>query len=66
MLAAGVIGASKPHILFREILPGGLPAIVSKMTLDAGCVILIVPSRSFPGRGGQPPTPDLGAMAAEG
>ncbi|MBN9075844.1 MAG: D-ala-D-ala transporter subunit [Rhizobiales bacterium 65-79] len=66
VLAAEIIGASKPHILFREILPNCVPAILTKMTLDMGFVILIVSSLSFLGLGVQPPTPDLGSMVAEG
>ena len=64
--AAEVIGASKFHILFREILPNCVPAIITKMTLDLGFVILIASSLSFLGLGVQPPTPDLGSMVAEG
>jgi peptide/nickel transport system permease protein len=66
VLAAEVIGASRIHIMFREILPNCVPAIVTKMTLDAGFVILIVSSLSFLGLGVQPPTPDLGSMVADG
>jgi peptide/nickel transport system permease protein len=66
VLAAEVIGASKWHIMFREILPNCLPSIVTKMTLDFGFVILIASSLSFLGLGVQPPTPDLGSMVAEG
>ena len=66
VLAAEVIGASTPHILFREILPNCLPAVITKMTLDLGFVILIASSLSFLGLGVQPPTPDLGSMVAEG
>ena len=66
VLAAEVIGATRAHIMFREILPNCVPAIVTKMTLDAGFVILIVSSLSFLGLGVQPPTPDLGSMVAEG
>lgn len=66
VLAAEVIGASSLHIMFREILPNCLPAIVTKMTLDLGFVILIASSLSFLGLGVQPPTPDLGSMVAEG
>ncbi|MCX7302535.1 MAG: ABC transporter permease [Rhodobacterales bacterium] len=66
VLAAEVIGASKTHIMFREILPNCVPAVVTKMTLDLGFVILIVSSLSFLGLGVQPPTPDLGSMVAEG
>jgi len=66
VLAAEVIGASTFHIVFREILPNCLPAIITKMTLDMGFVIIIVSSLSFLGLGVQPPTPDLGSMVAEG
>lgn len=66
VLAAEVIGASDGHIIFREILPNCLPAIITKMTLDMGFVIIIASSLSFLGLGVQPPTPDLGSMVAEG
>lgn len=66
VLAAEVIGASRMHIMFREILPNCVPSIVTKMTLDFGFVILIASSLSFLGLGVQPPTPDLGSMVAEG
>ena len=66
VLAAEVIGASKLHIMFFEILPNCVPSIVTKMTLDFGFVILIASSLSFLGLGVQPPTPDLGSMVADG
>lgn len=66
VLAAETIGASRLHVMFREILPNCLPAILTKMTLDLGFVILIAASLSFLGLGVQPPTPDLGSMVAEG
>lgn len=66
VLAAETLGASTPHIMFREILPNCLPPILTKMTLDFGFVILIASSLSFLGLGVQPPTPDLGSMVADG
>ncbi|MYA88593.1 MAG: ABC transporter permease [Boseongicola sp. SB0662_bin_57] len=66
VLAAEVIGASTLHVTLREILPNCLPAIITKMTLDMGFVIIIASSLSFLGLGVQPPTPDLGSMVAEG
>lgn len=66
VLAAEVIGAPTTHIAFREILPNCLPAIITKMALDMGFVIIIASSLSFLGLGVQPPTPDLGSMVAEG
>ena len=66
VLAAEVIGASTLHVTLREILPNCLPAIITKMTLDMGFVIIIASSLSFLGLGVQPPSPDLGSMVAEG
>lgn len=66
VLAAEVIGASRAHVMFREILPNCVPAIVTKMALDFGFVILIAASLSFLGLGVQAPTPDLGSMVSEG
>jgi peptide/nickel transport system permease protein len=64
--AAEITGASRLHIMFREILPNALGPILTKLTLDVGWVILIGASLSFVGLGAQPPTPDLGTMVAEG
>jgi peptide/nickel transport system permease protein len=64
--AAEIMGASKFHIMFREILPNALGPILTKLTLDVGWVILIGASLSFVGLGAQPPTPDLGTMVSEG
>lgn len=66
VLAAETVGASTLHILFREILPNCMPAILTKMTIDVGFVILIASSMSFLGLGAQAPTPDLGSMVADG
>lgn len=64
--SARVIGASKAHIMFREILPNCVSPIFTKMSLDMGWVILIGSSLSFVGLGEQPPSPGLGTMMAEG
>lgn len=64
--AAETLGASKFHIIFREILPNCVSAIAVKTSLDAGFVILVGASLSFLGLGIQPPTPDLGTMVAQG
>ncbi|WP_226626565.1 ABC transporter permease [Alloyangia pacifica] len=66
VLAAEVIGASSSHVMFREILPNCAPAVLTKITLDVGFVVLMVSSLSFLGLGVQPPTPDLGSMVADG
>ncbi len=66
VIEAGLIGASKGHILFREILPSCFSSIFTKMALDVGWVILIGASLSFLGLGEQPPTPGLGQMVSDG
>ena len=66
VLAAELIGATRLHVIFREILPNCFPSIITKMTLDLGFIILIASSLSFLGLGVQPPTPDLGSMVADG
>lgn len=63
---AELIGASRFHILFREILPNCLSSIFTKMALDVGWVILIGAALSFVGLGEQPPTPGFGQMISEG
>jgi peptide/nickel transport system permease protein len=64
--AARLAGASRLHILLRELLPNCMAAISVKTTLDAGFVILFGASLSFLGLGVQPPTPDLGTMVSAG
>jgi peptide/nickel transport system permease protein len=63
---AELTGASKLHILLREILPNCAAPILTKMSLDAGFVITVGASLSFLGLGVQPPKPGLGTMVADG
>jgi len=64
--SAELIGTSRMHILFREILPNCQSTILTKLTLDMGIVILMGASLSFVGLGEQPPAPALGTMIADG
>lgn len=64
--SAELLGASRSHILFKEILPNCLSPIFTKMSLDMGVIILIGASLSFVGLGEQPPTPALGTMVSDG
>ena len=64
--AAVTLGASRSHILFRELLPNCASAILVKTSLDFGFVILVGAALSYLGLGVQPPTPDLGTMVASG
>jgi peptide/nickel transport system permease protein len=64
--SAEALGASKFHIIFREILPNCISPIFTKMSLDMAWVILLGSSLSFVGLGVQPPKPGLGTMVAGG
>ena len=64
--AARLMGAGPLHIMLREILPNAVSAILVKLPLDAGFVILIGAGLSFLGLGVQPPQADLGTMVAAG
>jgi peptide/nickel transport system permease protein len=64
--SAEALGASRFHIIFREILPNCLSPILTKMSLDMAWVILLGSSLSFVGLGVQPPKPGLGTMVAGG
>jgi peptide/nickel transport system permease protein len=64
--SAELLGASRFHIVFREILPNCMGPIFTKMTLDMGWVILMGASLSFVGLGEQPPIPALGTMVSDG
>jgi len=66
VIAADLTGASKFHILLREILPNCLSPVFTKMTLDVGWVILTGASLSFVGLGEQAPIPALGQMVSDG
>lgn len=64
--SAEVGGANTSHIIFKEILPNCLSTIMTKMTLDAGLIILTGATISFVGLGAQPPIPELGSMVSNG
>ncbi len=64
--SAEVTGATYTHILFKEILPNCLSTILTKMSMDAGLIILMGATISFVGLGAQPPTPELGSMVSAG
>ncbi len=66
IVAAQALGYSTPRILFKHALPHLIrPNLVFSMA-DIVLNILVLASLSFLGVGVQPPTPELGAMIAEG
>jgi len=64
--ASQVIGDNHFRILFKDILPNCASAVIVKITLDAGFVILVGAGLSFLGLGVQPPKPGLGTMISYG
>jgi ABC-type dipeptide/oligopeptide/nickel transport system permease subunit len=64
--AARAMGCSDARILFMHLLPNIIAPIIIVATLGLAFAILNISSLSFIGLGAQPPTPEWGAMAAEG
>ena len=63
--AARLRGESTAYILFREILPGVLPALAVEAALRFSYAIFLTASLGFLGLGVQPPSPDWGRMVNE-
>jgi peptide/nickel transport system permease protein len=59
--AARLLGEKPARIMFSEILPNVLPAILVEFTVRLGYAVFTVATLSFLGLGVQPPTPDWGS-----
>jgi peptide/nickel transport system permease protein len=66
VLAARVIGASDPRIIFIHILPNAMASILVAATLGIAGAILTESALSFLGIGVQPPTPSWGNILTAG
>ena len=64
--AARSIGVSRAALMLRHILLGAMPGVIVYASLRLGTSILIAASLSFIGLGARPPSPEWGAMLAEG
>ena len=64
--AARSIGVKPVKLVLVHVLPGALPAIIVYMSLRIGSAILVGAALSFIGLGAQPPSPEWGAMLADG
>ncbi len=62
--AARLLGENPARVMFAEILPNVMPAIVVEFTVRLGYAVFAVATLSFLGLGIQPPTPDWGADIA--
>ncbi len=66
VVAAHALGMSDGRVLLRHVLPNCLAPALVLMTMDFGNAIIITAALSFLGLGAVPPTPEWGAMVAEG
>lgn len=64
--AARCAGARQRRILGGEILPHVVPTVLVYATTNMGAMVVFAAGFGFLGLGAQPPTPDWGAMIAEG
>jgi len=64
--AIEMIGASKWRVVLRHIMPLCLSSVIVRVTLDMAGIILTAAGLGFLGLGAQPPTPEWGAMIANG
>jgi peptide/nickel transport system permease protein len=66
ILAAKTLGYSTPRIVFRHALPNVLRASIVFSMADIVLNILLLSALSFLGLGAIPPSPEWGALVAEG
>ncbi len=64
--AARALGMPEQRILLRHVLPNALAPAFVLTSMDFGNAIIITAALSFLGLGAVPPTPEWGAMVAEG
>lgn len=66
LAAALMLGISRQRLLWRHLLPMCLPLSWTRVAVDMAAVILALASLGYLGLGVQPPTPEWGAMVADG
>ena len=64
--AVRLMGASPWRIVWRHIMPLCLSQVIVRVTLDMAGIILTAAGLGFLGLGAQPPSPEWGAMIANG
>lgn len=64
--AARATGVKSRWLMLRHILPGTLPSVIVYFSMRIGTSILTAAALSFIGLGAQPPSPEWGAMLADG
>ena len=66
VVAARAIGAGRVRVMLRHVLPNSFTPVLVLATLQSGAVVVETAGLSFLGLGAQPPSPDWGALLAEG
>ena len=66
VVAARAIGAGRVRVMLRHVLPNSFTPVLVLATLQSGAVVVETAGLSFLGLGAQPPSPDWGALSAEG
>lgn len=66
ILAAELVGASTPRILFRHILPGVLPLFIVGLSSGMAAIAGTEVALSFLGLGVDPPTASFGTLIGDG
>lgn len=66
LAAARLQGAGHWRLIYGHIMPLCLSSLIVRVTLDMAGIILTAAGLGFLGLGAQPPTPEWGAMIAEG
>jgi peptide/nickel transport system permease protein len=64
--AARAVGATRLRIMLRHVLPNSFSPVLVMATLQSGSVVVETAGLSFLGLGAQPPSPDWGALLADG
>lgn len=64
--AADMLGATQARIMWKDVLPNVMNALIVILTLEMAHAIVLEAALSFLGLGVQPPTPSWGLMISEG
>ncbi len=60
------VGGTKRYVLFKHVLPNVIQSALTQASVNIGWAILMTSGLSFIGAGVQVPTPEWGAMIAQG
>jgi peptide/nickel transport system permease protein len=64
--AARAVGCPTHRVLIRHVLPNAISVVIVQSSLQFATSVLLLAGLGYLGLGAQPPTPEWGAMLAEG